>query len=527
MGVVTIPYTPKKAFLSKDPEKRQSQLANLKQNWGKSKPREIEGVLPKWDIKAYKGDIIGFSGQFVVPETRKPIVLEDWQVDNFFKPIFYSEEKPSLALLSLCKKNGKSCLAALCVLYVFFCGEPLNEIYICAHDKDQASDIVFRKVLMAIKFNPRMMVQCKIREDYIEHVATGSRIKVLPNDWRSSAGLNPGMIVIDELFAFDLEAAERFYNELQLGPTRKDPLTLITSTAGYSQGGLLWELWQKGLENIRSKSGYNPDYYSFISHNNLASWVTDKWLSKQRKKMRASLYKRLHCNEWTSGEEAFISEDTWDACVDQKLKPSLPSKDIHITTGIDIGIKSDYSSCVSVSRDNNKVRLVTYKIWKPTKKNPIDLEVVETYIKELAKGYILDTVLFDPYQFHRSGMSLKKQGIHTEEYPQTSDRLVKMGQLLYDLITQGNMELYPDEELRREALHTKAKETQRGWRLTKAGSGKIDAIIALAMACAGCIEKVQSRPGKVYVDNGEPLMDHEIDALSARREPGKGHVYIA
>lgn len=522
-----MPYIPKKAFLSRDPLRRESQLANLRQNWGKSRPRRTGGRLPNWDIEAYAGDIVKFSEQFVIPETQAPIVLEDWEIDNFIKPVFYGEEKPSLILLSLCKKNGKSCLSALSVLYKFFCGEPLNEIYICAHDRDQGNLIIFNKVKIAVQFNPAMMVQCRIREDYIEHVKTGTVIRVLPNDWRSSAGLNPGMIVIDELFAFDLEAAERFYNELQLGPTRKDPLTLITSTAGYSEEGLLWELWQSGLRNIKGDPNYNPDYYSFISHDNLASWVTDKWLSKQKKKMRASLYKRLHGNEWTSGEEAFISDTAWDACVDRKLKPSLPSKEIHITTGIDIGIKSDYSSCVSVSRNNNKIRLVTYKIWKPTRENPIDLEAVETYIKELAKGYVLDNVLFDPYQFHGSGMSLKKQGIHIEEYPQTSDRLVKMGQLLYDLITQGNMELYPDEELRREALHTKAKETQRGWRLTKAGSGKIDAIIALGMACAGCIEKAQSRLGRVYVGTGRPLMDYERDALNAaKREPGKGHVYI-
>ncbi len=99
----------------------------------------MKGDLPEWDIEAYAGDVVKFSEQFVIPETQAPIVLEDWQVDNFFKPVFYEEEKPSQVLLSLCKKNGKSCLSALCVLYTFFCGEPLNENYICAHDRDQGN----------------------------------------------------------------------------------------------------------------------------------------------------------------------------------------------------------------------------------------------------------------------------------------------------------------------------------------------------------------------------------------------------
>ncbi len=70
-------------------------MANLKQNWGKSRLRRMKGDLPEWDIEAYAGDVVKFSEQFVIPETRAPIVLEDWQVDNFFKPVFYEHEKSS------------------------------------------------------------------------------------------------------------------------------------------------------------------------------------------------------------------------------------------------------------------------------------------------------------------------------------------------------------------------------------------------------------------------------------------------
>ncbi|MQY59958.1 MAG: hypothetical protein GH144_10235 [Clostridia bacterium] len=55
----------------------------------------MKGDLPEWDIEAYAGDVVKFSEQFVIPETRAPIVLEDWQVDNFFKPVFYEHEKSS------------------------------------------------------------------------------------------------------------------------------------------------------------------------------------------------------------------------------------------------------------------------------------------------------------------------------------------------------------------------------------------------------------------------------------------------
>ncbi|MBA7715960.1 hypothetical protein ES703_125019 [subsurface metagenome] len=486
-------YRPTSSYLGTTEEGRQAQMENLLRGRLRRAKKANVGA-PKFNNPEYEQDVIKFCEEQFYIETRKPIVLEGWQKEEIFKPLFYSNIDYDLALISTPKKNGKSTMSAVCGEWKLFFGPDFSEIYILSRDLSQSQMIIFNKIVQSIEMNKQALVRCKITQDSIEIPHKGSVLRCLPMDI-SASGLSPNMVIADEIWSFEHERMRKIWDELTNIPTKK-MLTMITSYAGYSEGDkedLLWRLYKRGL------SGTDPKMFFYWTHENKASWVSDAYLSQQQQRLRKNTFLRLHENRWTSGEEAFISDTAWDGCVDQKLKPSLPSKQMHITTGVDVGIKSDYSSCVSVSRNNNKIRLVTYKIWKPTKKNPIDLEVVEAYIEELAKGYILDNVLYDPWQFHRSGMSLKKQGIHTEEYPQTSDRLVKMGQLLYDLITQGNMELYPDEELRREALHTKAKETQRGWRLTKAGSGKIDAIIALAMACAGCIEKVQSRPGKVYI----------------------------
>jgi hypothetical protein len=64
-----------------------------------------------------------------------------------------------------------------------------------------------------------------------------------------------------------------------------------------------------------------------------------------------------------------------------------------------------------------------------------------------------------------------------------------MGQVLYDLLKSRSLVLYPDDELRQQALHTIAVETPRGFRLAKEkASHKIDAIIALAMAAVAAID---------------------------------------
>ena len=60
-----------------------------------------------------------------------------------------------------------------------------------------------------------------------------------------------------------------------------------------------------------------------------------------------------------------------------------------------------------------------------------------------------------------------------------------MGQTLFDLLTGLNLEVYPADELRQQAV---AVENPRGWRIAKEKvSKKIDAIVALAMACVAAM----------------------------------------
>jgi phage terminase large subunit-like protein len=85
---------------------------------------------------------------------------------------------------------------------------------------------------------------------------------------------------------------------------------------------------------------------------------------------------------------------------------------------------------------------------------------------------------------HRSITTLQAAGVPIREFPQTQANCTLMGQALYDLLSGQNLVLYPDGELRQQALSTVSIETPRGWRIAKEkASRKIDAIVALAMAC--------------------------------------------
>ncbi len=98
-------------------------------------------------------------------------------------------------------------------------------------------------------------------------------------------------------------------------------------------------------------------------------------------------------------------------------------------------------------------------------------------------------ILCDPYQMHRIITTLQAAGLPIREFAQTTANCTLMGQTLFDLLTGQNLEIYASDELRQQALSTVAVENPRGWRIAKEkASKKIDAIVALAMACVAAME---------------------------------------
>ena len=122
-------------------------------------------------------------------------------------------------------------------------------------------------------------------------------------------------------------------------------------------------------------------------------------------------------------------------------------------------------------------------IDKLVKKN-----TVEEDLRELNEQNDVVEIFADPYQMHRSITTLQAAGVPIKEYAQTQANCTLMGQTLFDLLTGLNLEVYPSDELRQQALSTVAVENPRGWRIAKEkASKKIDASVALAMACVAAM----------------------------------------
>ena len=508
-------YRSKDSYISKDPEKRAKQLAGLKSTPRAGRPT-IEDPLLKGEGKdpfdvTFKYDIVKFlERHYYLPETRKPVLLEAWQIERIFNPLFQIGDdglrRYSLGLIGLPKKNAKSSMASMMVVYEMFHGPAYGEIVIAANSREQGSWIIFDKVQKALLLNPRLSDECKITDGYIEVKKTHTTVRVVAPNFRTGAGLNPSLTIFDELWAIELENARRFFDELTTVPTRQQPLTIVVTYAGFDETSLLYELYQKGLK------GEDEKMFFIWSHDNLASWVTQNYLDTQRKRLRPNTYLRLHENRWTQGESQFITDEDWDECVDTNHRPMLPDKSLPIVIGVDASTKHDSSAVIAVTRIGERIVLVRHQIWKPSKDNPLDMEEsIERYVKELNEQFTIKGVFYDPWQFHRSSMTLaKEQHIKMVEFPQTMDRITAMSQNLYDLIKGRNILLYLDAEMKKHAQKAIAVESARGWRILKAKSShKIDLVIALAIACAGAIDMRTGNRQWIRIDKDDDTLDQE------------------
>lgn len=369
---------------------------------------------------------------------------------------------------------------------------PYAEIFCPANDEEQSQGRVFKAVTKSVKANPGLR-----NVDVNKSVITfpdGSEIRSLANDYAGIAGANPTASIWDELWGFTTESARRMYDELTPVPTRKNSIRFIVTYAGFEgESHLLKELYDRGMEGERLFDDLpvwvNGGMCKYWDTEPRMPWQTPKYYEEQREdlKTRPNTYRRLHGNEWTSGESSFIQPEEWDALVGAELAPLPPDNGQTVYVGLD-GSRgktkgADHTACVAVRREGNATRLIAHRIWKPTGQGEFDMRyMVLPWLLDLQRKYSI-VVMFDPYQLATTAQIARERGVVMHEVPQEQERQTLFTGSFLSAIRDQILRVYPAPDLREQVLNATMKETTRGVRLAKeATSRKIDACVALAMA---------------------------------------------
>ena len=434
---------------------------------------------------------------YYVPETKKPIKHLPWE-RKVLTAIFNSEAK--VRVIGDIKKNLKTTKAAE-VVFVTALKYPDSEVYVLANDFEQAKSRVFTYLLRSLRLNPYVNVQ--ITRNQITF-SNGSIVKALPSDYRGEAGANPRLTVLDEPWGFVSESAVRMVEEFTPPPNIPEAFQLFTGYAGFEGESEMWlRIYEEGLKGDKIDDEL-PLYESdgiimYWSHGPLEGhpgqpWHTKKYFARQKNIVRPFQFLRLHHNRFVAGTESFVTQEEWRKCVDESYSPPLPNDKHPLYIGVDCGIKSDNAAVVSVWIDHQKKKLALgpYRLWKPSKAEPLDIEnTIGEYLRWLHRNYRIREIQCDPWQLHHLITELKTEGLRIAEFPQTTANLTAATQNLFDLLSQRNLILPDDKILEEQSQNAIAVESSRGLKLAKEKSTKkIDSIVALMIACLFAVEEM-------------------------------------
>jgi phage terminase large subunit-like protein len=296
--------------------------------------------------------------------------LLPWQVDVLTSVYGTLDQKGKrqykTAYLEIPKKNGKTTLVAALALYHLVCDPSGGQILCAAAERKQAS-LVFNAAKDMVAQSKPLSKVIKIRDSTKEmvHVKKHSTMSVLSAEAYSKHGLNPSVVIVDELHAHqkrDLWDTLTFGS----GSSREEQLIWCITTAGDDpdKKTVGWEQHEYA-RRIRDGEITDPTWYVkiygvpetadifneeewFKANPSLGSTINlnavrQEALQAQNSESAEKLFRWLRCNQWVQLKRTgWMPLTLWDATVGKWSRPGLFGRDCYV--GIDLSTTTDLTA---------------------------------------------------------------------------------------------------------------------------------------------------------------------------------------
>jgi phage terminase large subunit-like protein len=427
---------------------------------------------------------------------NQPFTLLDWQhevlwnvygtvKDNGYRQYQY-------AYLEIPKKNGKTELTAAVSLYHLVCDGPGGQIYCCAAEREQAS-LVYKAAKQMIEQDEALeqLLNVVDSKKEIYNRETGTYLKVLSAEAYSKHGINPTVVIFDELHA---QPNRELWDVMTFGAgsARKEPLWWVITTAGDDpdRKSIGWEIHEKARK-IRDGELKNPKWYVkifgapeeadiydekvwFEANPSLGVSITLETLRLEALDAKESeayerLFRWLRLNQWVALKRiGWLPLTLWDNTVGEWNPAELVGK--YCYAGLDLSSTTDLTAiallfppqkglsewrCIFkafIPLENMKKRVkrdkVPYDDWvkqgylTATEGDAVDYETIQLQIESYSKQYKIKWLCADKWNSAMLTQNLAKKGIKTIEIEQTMnglspgmkeiERLLRTGQLTHD-----------------------------------------------------------------------------------------------
>ena len=471
-----------------------------------------------------------------------PFTLIPWQRDLIFDIFGTLNEKGKrqyrTVYCEIPKKCGKSELASIMALIGLVGDDEAGaEVYSAAGDREQAS-LVYYPAGQMVRNNKILDGRLKIidsRRRIIDY-QTNSFYQVLSSESFTKHGLNPSMVIFDELHA---QPNRELYDVLTEGTdiAREQQLVFIITTAGVAdKTSIGWEIHEKALKVKEARERgeeIDPTFLPLVyAATEEDDWEDEKVWERVNPSLnhvfdlanirqhyaevkvnpsRLNNFLRFRLNRWVGQISRYIPMDKWDACADKVDKGTLLKRTCF--GGLDLSSSVDLTALAllfppEVPKEKWKVLMhfympednviervkkdgVRYDMWikagfiKATPGNVIDYAFIRKDINNAAKLYDLREVAFDPWGAVKLATELQEEdGIVMAEHRQGFKSMSPPTKDLLKLVMAGELAHGGNEVLRWNADHLSVKiDAAENVKPEKdKSSERIDGVVALIMA---------------------------------------------
>lgn len=477
----------------------------------------------------------------------QPFVLPKWQHDVIWDVYGTVTDRGfrqyRTAYLEIPKKNGKTTLIAGLSIYHLACDGPAGQIYCCAADRKQA-ELVYNAAASMIEQNEDLQEIFKITDSRkeIKNVITGTVLRVLSAEAYTKHGINPTVVIFDELHA---QPNRNLWDVMTFGAgaARKEPLWWVITTAGDDpdRNSIGWEIHEQA-QKIISGDLVDPSWYAkiYTAPEDADIFDEEQWykanpslgitididsvrreaIAARNSESSERLFRWLRLNQWIAVKRiGWLPLTLWDSTTGKWSPAELVGKKCY--AGLDLSSTTDLTGLAMlfppqsgltewralfeawIPEDKMKERIardgVPYDKWVKDKHlhvtsgDAVDYDFVEARIVALSRQYRLEALCPDPWNSRMLTQRLQREAIQVVEIPQNMagmsppmkeiERLLRIGMLTHEPNPVarwcfGNVNIAIDGNENLKPMKNRSKD-------------RIDIIVALinAMAMAVRVEK--------------------------------------
>ena len=456
------------------------------------------------------------------------------------------------AFVEICKKVGKSELAAAVALYLLYAdNEPSAEVYGAAADRQQAS-IVFDVAKQMVEMSPALLKRSKLMTatKRIANYGNSGYYQVLSAEVGGKHGFSVSGLVFDEIHT---QPNRQLYDVLTKGSSdaRQNPLHFIITTAGTDRHSIAYELHTKAVDILEGRR-VDPTFYPVVyglkddeDWEDEANWykvnpslgytvdierLRDAYREAKQNPADEVTFKWLRLNMWVSSTVAWIPDAIFMKGNEEIDLPALEGRDCY--GGLDLSSTGDITALVLMfpPRDEDekyillpffwvpeetipqrvKAASVPYDIWEKqgyllsTEGNVIHYDFIEKFINDLAEKYHIVEIAVDRWNATQMIQNLEGDGFTMVPFGQGFASMSGPTKDFYRLLMEGQIIHGGHPVLRWMAGNVVVDTDPAGnIKVTKAKSKeKIDGIVAAIMALDRCIRNQTEPQGSVYDERG-------------------------